>query len=125
MCDLATAWRRRGGAVEMHGGLMQYDAGACVCATLPQGRAHAPLPPQVIEQYLSSRTWTAGMLTDLGGALLMIVAFANAPVRGWHMLWGSVENYKDGDGTETGAAARRRRPPWMRNGAAGAKRVKA
>ncbi len=31
-------------------------------------------------QYLASRTWTAGMLTDLGGALLMIVAFAQAPV---------------------------------------------
>ena len=39
-----------------------------------------PPPSQVIEQYLASRTWTTGMLVDLGGALLMIVAFANAPV---------------------------------------------
>ncbi|GAX79282.1 hypothetical protein CEUSTIGMA_g6722.t1 [Chlamydomonas eustigma] len=38
------------------------------------------LKKEVIEQYLASRTWTAGLLTDLGGAVLMIVAFANAPV---------------------------------------------
>lgn len=36
---------------------------------------------KVVKAYLSNTTWTTGMLTDLGGALLMLVAFANAPVR--------------------------------------------
>lgn len=39
------------------------------------------LKREVIQQYLQSKTWTTGMLTDLAGALLMLVAFANAPVR--------------------------------------------
>ncbi|KXZ43693.1 hypothetical protein GPECTOR_83g305 [Gonium pectorale] len=39
----------------------------------------------VILLYLRSGLWLTGMLTDLGGALLMIVAFAYAPERlQWH-----------------------------------------
>eukprot|EP00798_Chlamydomonas_sp_ICE-L_P031634 gene31634-6828_t len=34
---------------------------------------------EVIYEYLQSKTWVTGMLTDLGGALLMIAAFAGAP----------------------------------------------
>ena len=40
------------------------------------------LQKDIIAEYLKSRTWVLGMLTDLSGALLMIVAFALAPVRG-------------------------------------------
>lgn len=39
------------------------------------------LRQDIIVQYLRSGLWLTGMLTDLGGALLMIVAFAYAPVR--------------------------------------------
>jgi hypothetical protein len=35
---------------------------------------------QVLLQYLSSKTWVAGVAADISGALLMIVAFALAPV---------------------------------------------
>jgi hypothetical protein len=34
----------------------------------------------VLLQYLSSKTWVAGVAADISGALLMIVAFALAPV---------------------------------------------
>ena len=34
----------------------------------------------VMAQYLRSRLWVTGMLADLAGALLMIAAFARAPV---------------------------------------------
>ncbi len=45
--------------------------------TLPRLVLQGP----VLAQYLGSTTWLVGMGADLGGALLMIVAFANAPVR--------------------------------------------
>ncbi len=35
---------------------------------------------EVLAQYFLSPTWVAGMLTDLGGGVLMLFAFANAPV---------------------------------------------
>lgn len=35
---------------------------------------------EVMAQYATSGTWLLGMATDLGGALLMIAAFARAPV---------------------------------------------
>lgn len=38
------------------------------------------LRQDIIVQYLRSGLWLTGTLTDLGGALLMIVAFAYAPV---------------------------------------------
>lgn len=38
------------------------------------------LRKEIVTQYLRSGLWLTGMLTDLGGALLMIVAFAYAPV---------------------------------------------
>jgi drug/metabolite transporter (DMT)-like permease len=38
------------------------------------------LKQEVLEQYLRSRTWLGGLLIDLGGALLMVVAFSLAPV---------------------------------------------
>lgn len=41
------------------------------------------LRPDVVRLYLGSRLWLAGTATDLAGALLMIGAFATAPVRGW------------------------------------------
>ncbi len=34
----------------------------------------------ILQQYLSNRTWVLGTAADLGGALLMITAFAKAPV---------------------------------------------
>lgn len=42
----------------------------------------APLlnPREILGQYVSSRTWLLGTMADLSGALLMIVAFAHAPV---------------------------------------------
>ena len=59
----------------------QYHAhGPWACWSTSAVSSTMPPPSQVIEQYLASRTWTTGMLVDLGGALLMIVAFANAPV---------------------------------------------
>ncbi|GLC45446.1 hypothetical protein PLESTB_000617400 [Pleodorina starrii] len=50
-----------------------------------QKQATRTLPRLVLNRttlllYLRSGLWVTGMLTDLGGALLMIVAFANAPV---------------------------------------------
>jgi hypothetical protein len=39
------------------------------------------LKKEVLALYFASPTWVAGMLTDVGGAVLMVVAFANAPVR--------------------------------------------
>lgn len=38
------------------------------------------LQPGVFRQYLRSRLWLVGLAADLGGALLMIGAFALAPV---------------------------------------------
>lgn len=40
------------------------------------------LKKEILLQYLQSKTWVAGTAADLGGALLMIAAFALAPVRG-------------------------------------------
>lgn len=50
-----------------------------------QKQATRTLPRLVLTRatlylYLRSGLWLTGMLTDLAGALLMIVAFANAPV---------------------------------------------
>ncbi|GIM06227.1 hypothetical protein Vretimale_10592 [Volvox reticuliferus] len=50
-----------------------------------QKQATRTLPRLVLNRttlllYFRSGLWVTGMLTDLGGALLMIVAFANAPV---------------------------------------------
>eukprot|EP00198_Chlamydomonas_reinhardtii_P013450 XP_001702787.1 predicted protein [Chlamydomonas reinhardtii] len=50
-----------------------------------QKQATRTLPRLVLNRqtlllYLRSALWVTGMLVDLGGALLMIVAFANAPV---------------------------------------------
>lgn len=39
------------------------------------------LQGDVWRQYIASRSWLAGLGADLGGALLMIAAFALAPVR--------------------------------------------
>ena len=39
------------------------------------------LDPKIAQQYLRSRGWLLGLAYDLGGALLMIAAFALAPVR--------------------------------------------
>lgn len=44
--------------------------------TLPRFSLH----PGVFRQYLRSRLWLTGLAADLGGALLMILAFALAPV---------------------------------------------
>jgi hypothetical protein len=41
------------------------------------------LQPNVLQQYFASPTWVIGMAVDLGGAVLMIAAFALAPVSGW------------------------------------------
>lgn len=38
------------------------------------------LEPAIMVQYARSREWLIGLATDLGGALLMIAAFALAPV---------------------------------------------
>lgn len=38
------------------------------------------LKQDVVSQYLRSRTWVIGLAVDVAGALLMIVAFAQAPV---------------------------------------------
>jgi hypothetical protein len=51
-----------------------------------QKRATTMLPRfsleyKIFQQYLRSRQWLTGLLADLGGALLMIAAFASAPVR--------------------------------------------
>ncbi|MEW5319149.1 MAG: hypothetical protein WDW38_010318 [Sanguina aurantia] len=45
-----------------------------------RGLPRLTLKPEIIQQYLSCPTWMAGMFVDLAGALLMIVAFAHAPV---------------------------------------------
>lgn len=48
-----------------------------------QATRHLPrlaLRPEVVVQYLTNGTWLLGMAADLGGALLMIAAFARAPV---------------------------------------------
>ena len=43
---------------------------------------------EVLGQYLGSKTWLAGVAADVGGALLMIVAMALAPVSGaWSESW--------------------------------------
>lgn len=39
------------------------------------------LEPQILLEYLRSRQWLTGVAADLSGALLMIAAFALAPVR--------------------------------------------
>ena len=39
------------------------------------------MDPGIARQYLRSRAWLAGLASDLGGALLMVVAFSLAPVR--------------------------------------------
>ena len=39
------------------------------------------LDPAILMQYMRSRQWLAGLAADLAGALLMIAAFALAPVR--------------------------------------------
>lgn len=39
------------------------------------------LQGDVLRQYAASRMWVAGLGADMGGALLMIAAFALAPVR--------------------------------------------
>ena len=39
------------------------------------------LDPKIAQQYLRSRSWLLGLASDLAGALLMIAAFALAPVR--------------------------------------------
>jgi hypothetical protein len=36
----------------------------------------------ILLQYLRSRVWLTGLIADVGGAVLQIVAFALAPVRG-------------------------------------------
>jgi hypothetical protein len=38
------------------------------------------LDPAILVQYARSREWLIGLMADLGGALLMIAAFALAPV---------------------------------------------
>ena len=38
---------------------------------------------KVVAQYLQSRTWLAGVLADVAGGVLQVVAFALAPVRVW------------------------------------------
>lgn len=38
------------------------------------------LDPAILVQYARSREWLIGLSADLGGALLMIAAFALAPV---------------------------------------------
>ena len=38
------------------------------------------LDTNILRQYFRSRRWLAGLAADLGGALLMIAAFALAPV---------------------------------------------
>jgi hypothetical protein len=38
------------------------------------------LDPAILVQYARSREWLIGLAADLGGALLMIAAFALAPV---------------------------------------------
>lgn len=40
------------------------------------------LEPAILVQYARSRQWLAGLAADLAGALLMIAAFALAPVGG-------------------------------------------
>jgi hypothetical protein len=48
-----------------------------------QATRHLPrlaLQRQVVLQYVTSGTWLLGMGADLGGAILMIAAFARAPV---------------------------------------------
>ena len=39
------------------------------------------MDPKIVQQYLRSRAWLLGLVSDLAGALLMIVAFSLAPVR--------------------------------------------
>jgi hypothetical protein len=41
---------------------------------------HLPLPAQVVAQYLRHPVWVGGLLADLGGGVLMVAAFARAPV---------------------------------------------
>ncbi len=49
------------------------------------------LEPAILVQYVRSRQWLAGLAADLAGALLMIAAFALAPVSQqlpWQFLCG-------------------------------------
>lgn len=36
---------------------------------------------KVVKEHLNSRAWVSGLVLDLGGALLMVVSYALAPVR--------------------------------------------
>ena len=45
------------------------------------------MDPKIVQQYVRSRAWLMGLVSDLAGALLMIVAFSLAPVR---LLWPSL-----------------------------------
>jgi len=36
--------------------------------------------PEIVQQYLANGTWLLGLASDLGGGILMIAAFARAPV---------------------------------------------
>ena len=51
------------------------------------------LDPAIMTQYARSREWLIGLAADLGGALLMIAAFALAPVS--IAAWCSLAQYGD------------------------------
>ena len=46
-----------------------------------QGLPRLIMDRRVVKQYLLDRTWTLGLLSDIFGALLNVVAIAQAPVR--------------------------------------------
>mgnify|MGYP001806890655 CR=1 FL=1 len=78
-CALNTTWKDWQGSLV--GSLHQdITEGGRYCGVRCPATAVAECLLPCLDRVQRSALWVTGMLVDLGGALLMIVAFANAPV---------------------------------------------